>query len=176
MAEGWGWGVGIQIYVSLTAGPLLLPPFPAEYQEHGRNRPFLSVHRTIAALAITSISGRWRLHRAPGLSGVRHGAGKPKRKYFFFFFFWRKRWLDRIKERESLKTLNTEKARALDPRGRRQRWAEARLAEPVQHHHGSLPRRKCVSGAPLRWRGQEGSGGCAPARLFPPQFLLYQRP
>lgn len=81
-------GVGIQIQASPTAGSLLLPPSPAEYQENGRNSPFLFVHRTIATRARTSISGRWRLRRALILSGARHGWGKPEVKPVFFVWFF----------------------------------------------------------------------------------------
>lgn len=90
-----------------------------------------------------SRTGRYQHFRkmaaAPGSRSERSASrrGEAEEAICFFFFFLRKRWIDRIKQRKSLKTLNTEKARALNPRGRRQRWAEAKLAKPGRHHHGS---------------------------------------
>lgn len=74
---------------------------------------------------------------ATGSRSERSASRRGEAEEAILFFFLRKRWIDRIKQRESLKTLNTEKDKALDPRGRRQRWAEAKLANPGQHHQGS---------------------------------------
>lgn len=59
--------VRTQIHVSPTAGLLLLPPTPKQSISN-TDSPLFWAHRTMAALAATSISGRWRLPPAHGLS------------------------------------------------------------------------------------------------------------
>lgn len=49
-----------------------------------------------------------------------------------------------------LRLLDTQNTKALGPKDRRQRWAEAGPAEGVLCRPGTQPQRKCVSGAPPR--------------------------
>lgn len=56
-----------------------------------------------------------------------------------------------------LRLLDTQNTKALGPKDRRQRWAEAGPAEGVLCRLGTQPQRKCVSGAPPRWCSRSGS-------------------